>query len=68
LTIIYSLGQFNRLSIQLSFGCFVYRSLILAYLGQGAQLIVNGETVIQNVFYASIPGGTGKPLWWSVPP
>jgi KUP system potassium uptake protein len=38
----------------------------MAYLGQGAQLIVNGENVISNVFYATIPGGAGKPLYWSV--
>ncbi|KAG8798547.1 hypothetical protein FRC16_007060 [Serendipita sp. 398] len=61
-----NLGQFNRLSIQLSFGCFVYPALILAYLGQGAKLITNGDVIISNVFYASIPGGAGKPLYWVV--
>lgn len=44
----------------------MYPALIMAYLGQGAQLIVNGENVISNVFYATIPGGAGKPLYWSV--
>jgi KUP system potassium uptake protein len=58
------LGQFNRLSIQLSFACFTYPALVMAYLGQGARLIKDGENVIQNVFYASIPGGAGKPLYW----
>ncbi|PVG00638.1 potassium transporter [Serendipita vermifera] len=61
-----NLGQFNRLSIQLSFACFTYPALIFAYLGQGAKLITDGETVIQNVFYSSIPGGAGKPLYWIV--
>ena len=76
----FSLGQFNRLSIQvliarssdmtsidtlqLSFACFVYPCLILAYLGQGARLIVAGDQVIANVFYLTIPGGTNGPLYW----
>lgn len=38
--------------------------LVLAYLGQGAQLIVNGDVVITSVFYQSIPGTTGSPLYW----
>ncbi|KAL4246799.1 Potassium transporter [Abortiporus biennis] len=59
-----NLGQFNRLSIQLSFGCFVYPSLVLAYLGQGARLIVDGEKVLSNLFYATIPGGQNGPLFW----
>lgn len=44
----------------------MYPSLLLAYLGQGAALITNGEQVIQNVFYRSIPGGLNGPLFWSV--
>ncbi|SJL07638.1 uncharacterized protein ARMOST_10988 [Armillaria ostoyae] len=59
-----NVGQFNALSIQISFGCFVYPSLLLAYLGQGAALITNGDQVIQNVFYQSIPGGLNSPLFW----
>jgi hypothetical protein len=62
----FSLGQFNRLSIQvlnarssempsltflqLSFACFVYPCLILAYLGQGARLIVAGDEVMPTYF------------------
>ncbi|KAG8799422.1 hypothetical protein FRC16_005165 [Serendipita sp. 398] len=61
-----NLGQFNRLSIQLSFGFLVYPALVIAYLGQGAKLITDGDAVIANVFYASIPGGAGKPLYWIV--
>jgi KUP system potassium uptake protein len=42
----------------------VYPSLVLAYLGQGSQLIVNGENVISNVFYRTIPGEHDGPLFW----
>ncbi|KAJ4482322.1 potassium transporter [Lentinula aciculospora] len=59
-----NLGQFNAASIRISFCCFVYPGLILAYLGQGARLIVDGENVIQNVFYMSIPGPKNGPLFW----
>ncbi|KAH9996962.1 potassium transporter [Russula compacta] len=59
-----NLGQFNMLSIQISFGGFVYPSLILAYLGQGARLIVNGADVLPNVFYLTIPGKQNGPLFW----
>ncbi|KAL4246797.1 Potassium transporter [Abortiporus biennis] len=59
-----NLGQFNMLSIQLSFGCFVYPSLVLAYLGQGARLIVDGENVLSNLFYTTIPGSHNGPLFW----
>lgn len=43
---------------------FVYPALILAYLGQGARLIVDGEHVLQNVFYNSIPGPHNGALFW----
>ena len=42
----------------------MYPSLVLAYLGQGSQLIVNGENVIENVFYRTIPGKHNGPLFW----
>ncbi|KAJ3786207.1 potassium transporter [Lentinula aff. detonsa] len=61
-----NLGQFNAASIRLSFCCFVYPGLVLAYLGQGARLIVDGENVIQNAFYKSIPGSANGPLYWIV--
>ncbi|KAJ3818862.1 potassium transporter [Lentinula raphanica] len=61
-----NLGQFNASSIRLSFCCFVYPGLVLAYLGQGARLIMDGENVIQNVFYKSIPGNVNGPLYWIV--
>ena len=50
--------------LQLSFACFVYPCLVLAYLGQGARLIVAGDEVIANVFYSTIPGGVNGPLYW----
>ncbi|KAH9941952.1 potassium transporter [Amylocystis lapponica] len=59
-----NLGQFNMLSIQFSFCCFVYPCLCLAYLGQGARLITDGEAVISNIFYQTIPGPANGPLFW----
>lgn len=59
-----NLGQLGRPAIQLPLIFIVYPSLMLAYLGQGAQLIVNGPNVISNVFYLSIPGGTGGAIYW----
>ncbi|KAF9510974.1 hypothetical protein BS47DRAFT_1347297 [Hydnum rufescens UP504] len=59
-----NLGQFNALSIQIGFGCWVYPCLILAYLGQGAKLITDGPNVISNVFYTTIPGGHNGALYW----
>ncbi|KAF8627441.1 hypothetical protein AX17_006255 [Amanita inopinata Kibby_2008] len=61
-----NLGQFNVLSIQLSFSFFVYPSLVIAYLGQGARLISDGEAVFSNVFYNTIPGPKNGPLFWIV--
>ncbi|OSX64573.1 hypothetical protein POSPLADRAFT_1073955 [Postia placenta MAD-698-R-SB12] len=59
-----NLGQFNMQSIQISFTCFVYPCLILQYLGQGARLIVDGEHILTNIFYNSIPGRPNGPLFW----
>ncbi|KAI4518197.1 potassium transporter [Schizophyllum commune Loenen D] len=61
-----NLGQFNRTSIRLSFCFVVYPSLILAYLGQGARLVVDGADVLDNVFYRTIPGEHNGPLFWVV--
>jgi KUP system potassium uptake protein len=49
---------------QISFSTLVYPSLVLAYLGQGARLIVDGESVISNIFYLTIPGKHNGPLFW----
>lgn len=59
-----NLGQFNMASIQISFAGFVYPSLVLAYLGQGARLVTDGEAVIENIFYKTIPGPTNGGLFW----
>jgi KUP system potassium uptake protein len=61
-----NLGHFNSLSIQISFSTFVYPALVLAYLGQGARLIVDKEAVFSNIFYQTIPGPTNGPLYWLV--
>lgn len=59
-----SLGQFNKLSVRLGFSFFVYPMLVLAYLGQGARLITDGDAVMANIFYSTIPGPVGGPLYW----
>src|SRR5882757_6219967 len=51
-------------SVKISFGSFVYPSLVLAYLGQGARLVVDGADVLPNVFYLTIPGRHNGPLFW----
>ena len=51
---------------QISFTTLVYPSLVLAYLGQGARLIVDGEDVISNIFYLTIPGKHEGPLFWVI--
>ncbi|KAG9017784.1 hypothetical protein FRB93_004595 [Tulasnella sp. JGI-2019a] len=61
-----NLGQFNKASTQIGFSFFVYPMLVLAYLGQGARLIKDGDSVISNVFYNTIPGGRGGGLYWIV--
>ncbi|KAF7972843.1 hypothetical protein HWV62_16954 [Athelia sp. TMB] len=61
-----NLGHFNMLSIQISFSTFVFPSLALAYLGQGARLISDGDAVISNIFYKTIPGPANGPLFWIV--
>jgi len=59
-----NLGQFNALSIRIAFAGFVWPALILAYLGQGARLIVDGQNVFNNIFYQTIPGPTNGALFW----
>lgn len=59
-----NLGQFSKGSIRLPFIAFVYPCLVFAYLGQGARLITDPETVLPNVYYGSIPGATGGPFYW----
>ncbi|TEB40003.1 potassium transporter [Coprinellus micaceus] len=59
-----NLGQFNAGSIRISFCFFTYPALVLAYLGQGARLITDGEAVLDSVFYRTIPGPVNGPLYW----
>ncbi|KAG6848963.1 hypothetical protein H0H93_012435 [Arthromyces matolae] len=61
-----NLGQFNAASIRISFITIVFPSLALAYLGQGARLIHDGEAVLSNMFYNTIPGPADGGLFWVV--
>ncbi|KAK6199311.1 high affinity potassium transporter [Scheffersomyces amazonensis] len=57
------IGHFGKLPIQITLGFFVYPSLIICYLGQGAYLVGHPEAYV-NPFFLSIPGGTsGGPYW-----
>lgn len=49
---------------QLSFSLYVYPCLVLGYLGQGARLVVDKETVLSNLFFKTIPGTQGGPFYW----
>ncbi|KAF9606999.1 hypothetical protein IFM89_030418 [Coptis chinensis] len=53
------LGHFSVRSIQISFSCIVFPSLICAYSGQAAYLTKFPDHVA-DTFYKSIPG----PLYW----
>ncbi|KAG7096615.1 hypothetical protein E1B28_004032 [Marasmius oreades] len=57
-------GHFNVRSVQLSFILFVYPSLVLSYLGQGAAIIVSEDQVLGNTFYQTIPGPVDTPFYW----
>jgi K+ potassium transporter len=59
-------GRDSFIFVQISFGSFVYPSLVLAYLGQGSRLIVDGVDVLPNVFYLTIPGKHNGPLFWTL--
>ncbi|KAF8318169.1 potassium transporter [Clavulina sp. PMI_390] len=61
-----NLGQFNAASIKLAFSCFVFPSLCLAYLGQGSRLIHDGDAVMSNIFFNTIPGPVGGGLYWVI--
>jgi len=61
-----NLGQFSRLSIQISFTGVVYPAVVLAYLGQGARVIRDGDAVMSNIFYATVPGKPNGPLYWII--
>ncbi|KAF8631980.1 hypothetical protein AX15_002091 [Amanita polypyramis BW_CC] len=61
-----NLGQFNATSIRLAFCFVVYPSVLLAYMGQGARLILDGERVLPNVFWNTIPGPASGPPFWII--
>ncbi|RHZ88653.1 hypothetical protein Glove_21g63 [Diversispora epigaea] len=58
------LGHFNRISIQISFALFAFPSLSLAYLGQGARLVLD-PAVSENTFWLTLPSTDG-PLYWII--
>ncbi|CAG8565674.1 6782_t:CDS:2 [Diversispora eburnea] len=58
------LGHFNRISIQVSFAFFAFPSLTLAYLGQGARLVLD-PAVSENTFWLTLPSTDG-PIYWIV--
>ncbi|CAG8558828.1 4368_t:CDS:10 [Acaulospora colombiana] len=58
------LGHFNRTAIQISFPCFTYPPLILAYCGQAARLTLD-PTIISNTFWNSLPDINGPTYWIS---
>ncbi|KAF8343267.1 potassium transporter [Amanita rubescens] len=61
-----NLGQFNATSIRIAFSFVVYPSVLLSYMGQGSQLIVNGEKTLPNPFWNTIPGQTNGPIFWVI--
>ncbi|KAI9816046.1 MAG: hypothetical protein M1827_002038 [Pycnora praestabilis] len=54
------LGAFNRKSIQLSWLCFCFPCLLLAYIGQAAY-ISNNPSAYSNPFFNSVPPGMFYP-------
>lgn len=49
------LGHFPVLAVQIAFTIVVFPSLLLAYSGQAAYLMMNKDHVV-DAFYRSIPG------------
>jgi KUP system potassium uptake protein len=54
------LGAFSRHAIQLSWLCYTYPCLLLAYLGQAAYISVNPDAW-SNPFFNAVPPGTLYP-------
>jgi KUP system potassium uptake protein len=54
------LGAFTRRAIQLSWLCFAFPCLLLAYIGQAAYISAN-RSAWANPFFASVPPGTFWP-------
>ncbi|GAM91409.1 hypothetical protein ANO11243_094590 [Dothideomycetidae sp. 11243] len=51
------LGAFSRRAIQISWLCYTYPCLLLAYIGQAAYISVHPEAY-SNPFFNSVPDGT----------
>nr|XP_016515890.1 PREDICTED: potassium transporter 5-like [Nicotiana tabacum] len=56
------LGHFSVRSVQISFSCLVFPSILSAYIGQAAYLTKFPENV-GNAFYASVPGKSPIYMW-----
>jgi KUP system potassium uptake protein len=50
------LGAFSQKAIQLSWFCYAFPSLLLAYIGQAAY-IAHHPSAFSNPFYNSVPPG-----------
>ena len=59
------MGHFTPNAIRLAFSVFVFPCLCCAYIGQGAYLLRHPEN-ISTVFYSSIPGAQGGPIYWII--
>jgi KUP system potassium uptake protein len=56
------LGAFSKNAINISWGCFSYPCLLLAYIGQAAFISVN-PAAFSNPFFNCVPPGT---FWFSL--
>ena len=54
------LGAFSKTAIQLSWMCFCFPCLLLAYIGQAAYISVN-PSAYSNPFFLSVPPGMFYP-------
>jgi len=53
------LGAFNKRAIQLSWLCFAFPCLLLAYIGQAAYIAIDPtEEAFTNPFFNTVPPGT----------
>lgn len=56
------MGHFGRKPIQFSWLFFVYPCLLLNYFGQGANILLKGQAVLQNPFYSLAEGWLIYPM------
>lgn len=56
------MGHFGRTPIRFGWFVFVFPALLLNYFGQGALILEQGQSALQNPFYAMAPGWALYPL------